>query len=159
VFKRVLDINFEEGIPIWNYIKNKIPIEISFLNPNLKDYIFWWWCGPFALGEYFLPLWHESPKTDTCEWNISPFKLSPPLVNNIGVKIIPNWRALRSHDEGWIIRWSGVEALCLRRGLHFPFNLWLSIICTWKHISHSTRKRCDKRYINELCVQNINQNS
>jgi hypothetical protein len=27
VFKRVLDINFEEVIPIWNYIKNKIPIE------------------------------------------------------------------------------------------------------------------------------------
>jgi hypothetical protein len=40
VFKRVLDINFEEGIPILNYIKNKIPIEKSFLNPNLKDYIF-----------------------------------------------------------------------------------------------------------------------
>jgi hypothetical protein len=52
VFKRVLDINFEEGIPILNYIKNKIPIEKSFLNPNLKEYIFsnWWWCGPFALG-------------------------------------------------------------------------------------------------------------
>jgi hypothetical protein len=27
VFKRVLKFNFEEGIPIWNYIKNKIPIE------------------------------------------------------------------------------------------------------------------------------------
>ena len=40
MFKRVLDINFEEGIPIWNYIKNKIPIEKSFLNTNLKDYIF-----------------------------------------------------------------------------------------------------------------------
>jgi hypothetical protein len=40
VFKRVLDINFEEGIPNLNYIKNKIPIEKSFLNSNLKDYIF-----------------------------------------------------------------------------------------------------------------------
>jgi hypothetical protein len=40
VFKRVLDINFEEGIPIWNYITNKIPIKKSFLNPLLKDYIF-----------------------------------------------------------------------------------------------------------------------
>jgi hypothetical protein len=39
VFKRVLDINFEEGIPILNYIKNKIPIEKSFLNSHLKDYI------------------------------------------------------------------------------------------------------------------------
>jgi hypothetical protein len=28
------------------------------------------------------------------------FKLSPPLVNNIGVKIIPNWRTVRSDDEG-----------------------------------------------------------
>jgi hypothetical protein len=27
------------------------------------------------------------------------FKLSPPLVNNIGVKIIPNWRAVWSDDE------------------------------------------------------------
>jgi hypothetical protein len=40
VFKRVLDINFEEGIPICNYIKNKIPIVKSFLNISLKDYIF-----------------------------------------------------------------------------------------------------------------------
>jgi hypothetical protein len=28
------------------------------------------------------------------------FKLSPPLVNNIGVKIIPNWRAVWSDGEG-----------------------------------------------------------
>jgi hypothetical protein len=35
-----------------------------------------WWCGPFALGYYSLPLWHESPKTESLE----PFKLlSPPL--------------------------------------------------------------------------------
>ena len=27
----------------------------------------WWWCGPFALGSYFLPLWHESPKTESLE--------------------------------------------------------------------------------------------
>ena len=26
-----------------------------------------WWCGPFALGSYFLPLWHESPKTESLE--------------------------------------------------------------------------------------------
>jgi hypothetical protein len=24
-------------------------------------------CGPFALGSYFLPLWHESPKTESLE--------------------------------------------------------------------------------------------
>jgi hypothetical protein len=41
VFKRVLDINFEEGIPI----------EKPFLNPNLKDHIFEIGDGgPFALG-------------------------------------------------------------------------------------------------------------
>jgi hypothetical protein len=40
VFKRVLDINFEEGILIRNYIKNKIPIDKSLLNPHLKNYIF-----------------------------------------------------------------------------------------------------------------------
>jgi hypothetical protein len=52
VFKRVLDISFEEGVPIRNSIKNKIPIgktsfEKSFLNSNFEN---WWWCGPFALG-------------------------------------------------------------------------------------------------------------
>jgi hypothetical protein len=36
-----------------------------------------WWCGPFALGSYFLPLWHESPKTELLEPNEV---LSPPLV-------------------------------------------------------------------------------
>jgi hypothetical protein len=35
--------------------------------------------GPFALGSYSLPLWHESPKTESLE----PFELfSPPLVRN-----------------------------------------------------------------------------
>jgi hypothetical protein len=43
---------FEEGVPICNYITNKIPIEKSlveksFLNSNFEN---WWWCGPFALG-------------------------------------------------------------------------------------------------------------
>jgi hypothetical protein len=43
VFNRVLDINFEEGIPIISkirYLLKNIPIEKSFLNPYLKDYIF-----------------------------------------------------------------------------------------------------------------------
>jgi hypothetical protein len=26
-----------------------------------------WWCGPFALGSCSLPLWHESPKTESLE--------------------------------------------------------------------------------------------
>jgi hypothetical protein len=37
---------------------------LKFTNEKTK---LGWWCGPFALGQYFLPLWHESPKTDT--WN------------------------------------------------------------------------------------------
>jgi hypothetical protein len=90
---------------------------------KLKEHNFWnwWWCGPFALGSYFLPLWHESPKTNTCEWNISPLLLSLPLANKIWVKIIPNWRAMRSDGEGWIIRWSGVEALSSPK-TPFPFQ-------------------------------------
>jgi hypothetical protein len=55
---------------------------------QLKNLIFKirWWCGPFALGFYSLPLWHESPKTESLE----PLELlSPPLVINKGVKIIP----------------------------------------------------------------------
>jgi hypothetical protein len=26
-----------------------------------------WWCGPFALGSCFLPLWHKSSKTESLE--------------------------------------------------------------------------------------------
>jgi hypothetical protein len=58
VFKRVLDINFEEGIPIWNYIKNKIPIEddtnrkqLSF-NTKLKLVVVRFFC----FGLLSLPL-------------------------------------------------------------------------------------------------------
>jgi hypothetical protein len=58
--------NFE----IWStfYTKRKLLLKL-FKN--------WWWCGPFALGLIFLPLWHESPKTETFE---SPFTFSP-MVN------------------------------------------------------------------------------
>jgi hypothetical protein len=44
-----------------------------FLTQILEN---WWWCGPFALGQYFLPLWHESPKTET-RVKYSPFTSSP----------------------------------------------------------------------------------
>ena len=42
-----------------------------------KNFKIRWWCGPFALGSYFLPLWYESPKTESLEPNEV---LSPPLV-------------------------------------------------------------------------------
>jgi hypothetical protein len=35
VFKRVLDINFERGVPILNYIKNKIPIGKFIISKKL----------------------------------------------------------------------------------------------------------------------------
>jgi hypothetical protein len=38
-----------------------------------------WWCGPFALGSYFLPLWHESPKTDTLSEIEARWQLFSPL--------------------------------------------------------------------------------
>jgi hypothetical protein len=47
-------------LPLLNTIRYRF--EIYQLKIILK---LGWWCGPFALGSYFLPLWHESPKTDT----------------------------------------------------------------------------------------------
>jgi hypothetical protein len=62
---------------------NRKPIDNILGNTNFWN---WWWCGPFALGSYSLPLWHESPKTESLE----PLEiLSPSLVKNEWVKIIP----------------------------------------------------------------------
>ena len=49
------------NIPIWNIstkkFYHKIPIEKTNINHHFES--FWsWWCGPFALGLIFLPLWH-----------------------------------------------------------------------------------------------------
>jgi hypothetical protein len=73
------------------------------------------------------------------------------------VKIIPNWRAVWSDGEGRIIRWSGVEAFSSPKS-PFPFQsmTWYEIYLT---NTLFIAKRDDQRYINELCVQNINQNS
>jgi hypothetical protein len=78
------------------------------------------WCGPFALGSYFLPLWHESPKTDTCEWNISPSSNFFPLWQTNKYE----WRLYQSGELGRIpTNTNGVEWKRLRcRILHFPFN-------------------------------------
>jgi hypothetical protein len=74
VFKRVFNIS------IFEILLRIIPIEKKTL------FKIRWWCGPFALGYYSLPLWHESPKTESLE----PLELlSPPLVINKWVKIIP----------------------------------------------------------------------
>jgi hypothetical protein len=107
----------------------------------------------FCFGLILSPLWHESPKTDTCEWNISPFNYFAPLMlNNMWVKIIPNWRAVWSDNEGWIIRWSGVEAFVFAED-SFSLSIYDLV---WnvldKHISHS-KERDDQRYRWDMCAK------
>jgi hypothetical protein len=102
----------------------------------------WWWCGPFALGSYFLPLWHESPKNGIIR---ALEVLSSPLVINKWVKIIPRTKSfslmlmLFSPKNG---EWHGATArnelrsgsLCFRRRLQFPFNTPM----TWFEIDLKT---------------------
>jgi hypothetical protein len=106
---------------------NTIRYQFEFYQLKISNFKIRWWCGPFALGSYFLPLWHESPKTESLE----PFELlSPPLVINKWVKIIPKMKSFcfeLSQKDGEM---RGVMAkdelrsgrLCLRRRLQFPFN-------------------------------------
>jgi hypothetical protein len=136
---------------------NKMPmLHLSIDNHTNWKTLFkirWWWCGPFALGYYFLPLWHESPKTESLE----PLDLlSPSLVINKWVKIIPKME--------WCSEWQwrmsyGVEAFVFAEDFNsLSIYLWLGLRFTWKHISHGIWKRHDQRYMNELCVQ-INKRS
>jgi hypothetical protein len=82
------DISFFEILLSPPFEHNRIPFDkcswktLSFGNG--------WWCGPFALGSYSLPLWHESPKTESLE----PLKcFSSPLVINKWVKSIPKTKS------------------------------------------------------------------
>ena len=161
MFKRVLDSNFEEGLQIWNYIKTKIPIEKSSLNTNLKDYILKLVVvRSFCFGLILSPPLAWIAKNGYLWVKYKPFSNFLPLWQIIiRVKIIPNWRAMQSDGEGWTIWWSGVEALSSPKN-----SISLSIYdLAWNtlenHISHSTWKRYDQRYISKWCVQNINQNS
>jgi hypothetical protein len=129
VFKRVLDINFEEGIPIWNYIKNNIPIEKSFLNPNLKDYIFEIGDGAVLLlgANTFSPLaWIA--KNGYLRVKSKPFLRSLPLWQTIyGWRLYQIGELAEYRQE--VDNTNGVEwKRCLCRILHFPFNLRLN---TW----------------------------
>jgi hypothetical protein len=138
---------------------------LKFTDWKISNFKNRWWCGPFALGSYSLPLWHESPKTESLE----PFQvLSPPLVINKWEKIIPKvkffcfelspkrWIDARSDGEGWVTEW---KPLSLPK-TPIPFQYTYDLV--WnrleKHISHSIWKRYHQRYINELCVQ-INKRS
>jgi hypothetical protein len=127
---------------------------------NLKNHTNWktlfkirWWCGPFALGSCSLPLWHKSPKTESLE----PFQTTfSPLANKIWLKIIPKTERCseRRRRMSYV-----VEAFVFAEDSNsLVIYIWLGLKFTWKHISHSTWKRYDQRYMNELCVQ-INKRS
>jgi hypothetical protein len=54
----------------------------------------------------------------------------------------------------------GVEAFVFAEDSNsLSIYLWLDLKFSWKHISHSTWKRYDQRYMNELCVQINKRNS
>ena len=122
-------------LPLLNTIGYQLKIlleKLSFWN--------WWWCGPFALGSYSLPLWHESPKTESLE----PLELlSPPLVINKWVKIIPKSKSFALDSPPKDVEMRGTTAndelrsgsLCLRRRLQFPFNYTYDLV--WNRLKNT----------------------
>jgi hypothetical protein len=72
-------------------------IKLKFTNLKKLSFKIRWWCGPFALGSYFLPLWHESPKTESLE----PFETTfSPLANKMWVKIILKMESCSERRRG-----------------------------------------------------------
>jgi hypothetical protein len=72
---------FEISILKYYFLPLLNTIRYQFWNLSIENHTNWktlfkirWQCGPFALG-YFLPLWHESPKTESLE----PWYYSLPL--------------------------------------------------------------------------------
>jgi hypothetical protein len=122
VFKRVLDINFESGHTNLKYIKNKIPIWKLLL-------IFFEIGGGAVLllwADTFSPFGMNRQKWILCEWNMSPFTFSPMVQMNMSedytkVESDAEWRRRVNNTDR--VEWKP----CLRRVLHFPFNLWLII--------------------------------
>jgi hypothetical protein len=151
VFKRVLRYRFWKYyfLPLLNIIR------YQFEMYQWKSLVFKtrWWCGPFALGSCSLPLWHKSPKTESLEPFVTTFS---PLANKMWVKIIPKTESCSERRRRMSY---GVEAFVFAEDSNsLSIYLWLGLKFTWKHISHSTLKRHDQRYMNELCVQ-INKRS
>jgi hypothetical protein len=124
---------------------NMIPIR----NLSIENHTNWktlfkirWWCSPFALGSYSLPLWHESPKTEPLE----PLELlSPPLIINKWVKIIPEAKSfclglmlspskMESCPERRRRMSYGVEAFVFAEDSNSPFNIPM----TWFEIDLKT---------------------
>jgi hypothetical protein len=130
------DVNFEEGIPIWNYITSKIPIWKYFFKTKLKRLKFWnwWWCGPFALGSCTLLLWHKSPKTESLE----PFELlSPPLVNKTYEwRLYQRQRVARSDGEGWVTEWKPLSSPKIPISFQYTYDLVWNILEDTLVIAH-----------------------
>jgi hypothetical protein len=93
-----------------------------------------WWCGPFALGSYSLPLWHESPKMESLE----PLKyFLPLLVINKWVKIVPKTKSfcfelsqkkMERRAEQWRRMSYGVEAFVFAEDSNsLSIHLWLGL--------------------------------
>jgi hypothetical protein len=95
------------------------------------------------------------------EWNISPWNYFLLLWQTIYEwRLYQSWRDAWSVGEGWVNRWSGVEAFVFVEDSNsLSIHLWLGLKFTWKYISHSIWKRHDQRYINKLCMQDIKRNS
>ena len=111
----------------------------------------------FCFGlSYFLPLWHESPKTESLEPFLTTFS---PLVINRWVKFIPKMESLcfvlmlspprvESDLERRRRMSYGVEAFVFAEDSNsLSIHLWLGLKKTRNHISHSIWKRYDQRYV------------
>jgi hypothetical protein len=107
-------------LPLLNTIRYQFEIyQLKISNFKIRIR---WWCGPFALGYYSLPLWHESPKMESLE----PVELlSPPLVINKWVKIIPKTECC---SEWWRRMGYGVEAFVFAEDSNsLSIHLWLGL--------------------------------
>jgi hypothetical protein len=127
VFKRVLDINFERGSYQFKIIlKVRYQLKTSLIPIErllLKTFWNWWWCGPFALGYISPPL--ALIAKNWVFWEPL-FTFSP----NDKINMSEDYTKVESGAE-WRRRVNNTDRVewkpCLRRKLHFPFNLWLSI--------------------------------
>jgi hypothetical protein len=158
VFKRVLpiEIEFLRGILILKILIEKhLKTQTCFENFEIGVVV-----RSFCFGLILSPPLAWIAKNGYFVSEIGAlFKFSPPLANNIWVK---DYTKVES-DAKWrrrvnnTIEWSGSLAFAEDSISLSIYDLAWNIL--EKHISRSTWKRYDQRYINELCVQSINQNS
>jgi hypothetical protein len=153
VFKRVLRYQFENittspfehnKVPVWNLPIENHQFEIYQL--KILSFKIRWWCGPFALGSCSLPLWHKSPKRESLE----PLELlSPPLVINKWVKIIPKaksfspqrWRVARSDGEGCVTEWKPLSLPKTPISFQYTYDL------VWNRLENTLVIACERDMI------------